>query len=286
LDATERHANALLDWLRQSAMRRGAISRRQHQLKADITSELEAQGIPSILAQRIAFQLVFKFDVAELAGRRLWRAIGRQLQEEITRLRTRVGLADGQIAAVLPKLSADQVEAFLDELRTTDRKIARTILNAALQAAEPISAGRRYLAEYCGVAAQLQALDPSVARTLANATFTAGAPRRKAMEHLKQFAALMTTAGDGGRDGSRDSSGVARLRAKAGFRAADPRKAADEFTGDYNAVVAALASSGVDVHLARTLARSSRFRGHIRRAQTGPAPGRGLDAELTSKRDA
>ena len=60
----------------------------------------------------------------------------------------------------------------------TQMPIARTILNVALDAAEPLSAGRRYLVEYRRVAEQLHASDPGVARTLANATFMARLPRR------------------------------------------------------------------------------------------------------------
>ena len=235
LDAIERKANDLLCGLRQSPMRRGAISGARHQLRRDIGTELEAQGIPAALAQRIAFQLVFKCDPAELGDQAVWRGVGRALQAEIVRLRTRVGLADRQIVAVLPKLSARHVEEFLDELLAADRTIARTILNAALQAADPLSAGRRYLSEYREVAEELRAIDPTVARTLANATFTAGAPRRKAMEHLQQFAALM---------------------------------APDAFLRDSNAVIATLTSSGVEGHLARTLASSRQLRRYIRKKST------------------
>ncbi len=166
-------ARTLLERLRRTAMRRGAISERQSQLKAEIAPEIEAQGIPAALAQRIALQLVFKCDVTELADRAVWRAVGQLLKREVARLRTHVGLADRQIVEVLPKLSACQVEDFLEEVRTTDRRIARTILNAAIEAAEPLSTGGRYLAEYRIVVEQLQAIDPRVARTLANATFTA-----------------------------------------------------------------------------------------------------------------
>jgi hypothetical protein len=232
-------------------MRRGAISKRQSRLKEDVAGAIETQGIPSALAHRIAFQLVFKFDAAELQDPAVWRAIGRLLQREMERLKVHVGLADRQVIAVLPKLSASQIEDFLEELRITDRRIARTILNAALQAAEPLAAGRRYLAEYLSVAEELQTIDPSVARTLANATFTASAPRRKAMEHFKQFADLIVRLQDDG-----DAS---RVPAKAAFRARDPLKAVQEF----KEATAVLASNGVETHLAKTLASSSRFRGHL-----------------------
>jgi hypothetical protein len=123
---------------------------------------------------------------------------------------------------VLPKLSAGDVEAFLVDLQASDRRIARTIFNAAVESAEPLVTGRRYLLGYRDVAERLRALDPSVARTLANASFTASTPRRKAVEHFKQISAV--------------SAAFARL------------------------------ASGAESQLARTLARASRFRGHLRNA--------------------
>jgi hypothetical protein len=57
LDSATSKAQPLLDVLRQTAMRRGAISKRQSRLKEDIASAIETQGIPPPLAHRIAFQL-------------------------------------------------------------------------------------------------------------------------------------------------------------------------------------------------------------------------------------
>jgi hypothetical protein len=94
-------AQALLDVLRQTPMRRGALSRRQCQLKRDISTAIGAQGVPPELAQRVAFQLVFKLDLAEVGDEPVWCATGRLLRREIVRLRERVGLADRQIVAVL-----------------------------------------------------------------------------------------------------------------------------------------------------------------------------------------
>jgi len=183
-------AERLLEGLRRTPMRRGAISRAQGRLKQEMAAAIAGQGVAAALADRIALQLVFKFDASELGDGPLWSAIGRVLQEEVTWLRECAGLAERQIAELLPKLSARDAEMFLDELRAADRRIARTIFNAALQSADPLATGRRYLAEYQGVAEQLRAVEPRVARTLANASFTATTPRRKAMEHYNDIAAL------------------------------------------------------------------------------------------------
>jgi len=239
-------------------MRRGALSERKSERRAEISAALEAQELPAALAQRMAFQFVFKFRDDELGDHAVWRAAGGILRQETARLRHHVGLGDRQIIKVLPKLSARQVEEFLGELTAADRRIARTIFDAAIEAARPVETGRRYLAEYSAVAQQLHAIDPSVARTLANACFKAGAPRRKAMEHFKRFAKLLKK--------FEDNVAFARLLAKAAFRAPDPFKAAEEIIAGYHAVVAGLTQSGVDPQIARTLAGSSRFRGLFRKA--------------------
>jgi hypothetical protein len=191
--------------------------------KTAIAAAIEAQGVASELAQRIAFQLVLKVDVDNLTDPAVWDAIGQILRLEVALLQASIGLAERQIIGVLPKLSARQVEDFFNELQAADRRIARTILNAALKSAEPLSMGRRYMAEYRGVAEELNAIDPTVARTLANATFTAGSPRSKALEHIRRFADLM-------------------------------RKAPD------HEILEMLAASGMEAHLARTLVSSKRLR--------------------------
>ncbi|HUK36519.1 MAG TPA: hypothetical protein VLV86_21530 [Vicinamibacterales bacterium] len=238
-------------------MRRGALSEKKSRRRSDIAAALEAQGLPAALALRMAFQFVSKFADDELGDHAVWRAAGQILRQEVARLQHHLGLAERQIVCVLPKLSARQVEDFLDELRAADRRIARTIFDAAIEAAHPVSTGRRYLAEYRDVEEQLQALDPSVARTLANACFTATAPRRKAMEHFKRFATLLKQFDD--------NVDFARLLAKAAFRSADPVKTAESIVSGYHAVIDGLTKSGVDPHIARTLASSSRFRNLFRK---------------------
>src|SRR5262249_10817146 len=101
------------------------------------------------------------------------------------------GLSDRQIDTALPKLSAKQIEAFVAELAQTDRAIARTILNAAFDAADPLTTGRRYLEEYLRVVAELEAIEPGVARTVANAAFSARDPRGKAFDLFQRFSEIV-----------------------------------------------------------------------------------------------
>ena len=208
--SAEEQAQALLDRLRQTPMRRGALSKRAHRLKTSISSAIASRGVPWTLAQRVAFQLAFKFHAREIEGGDVWAALGDILREELLHLTQCVGMAERRAITALPKLSARQIEEFLDELTQADRRIARTILNAAVEAADPLITGRRYLAEYRLVARQLRAIDPAMARTLANASFAAGMPLSKAMEHLERFTSLRTQ--------YQDNPDVARLLARAGVR--------------------------------------------------------------------
>jgi hypothetical protein len=151
-----------------------------------------------------------------------------------------------QVVVALPKLSAKQIEDFFAELKASDASIARTILNAALNAADPLTTGRRYVVEFHAVVKQLQRLDPAIARTFANATFMPHAPRDKATAHFERFAQLMMRF-------RRDVSFV-RTVARASFRAPDPIKAAERFVADYDAVVAQLTAEGVEPSIARSVA--------------------------------
>lgn len=242
-----RIAKALLDMLRRTPMLRGGRSTpERRRLTARISSAIEAQGVLPRLARRIARQLVWKFNGAEVGDQDVWRAIGQVLQRETERLQSGVQLVDRQIIVALPKLSAQQVEGFFEELRASEPSVARTILNVALDAAEPLSAGRRYLAEYRRVVDQLRTIDPDIARTLANATFMAHVPRNKAMDHLKTFAELVTK--------FQDDVSIARTVARTAFRAPNPAKAARQFIASYDTIVAEWSSQGVEPRIARSLA--------------------------------
>jgi hypothetical protein len=222
------------------------FTERKRILREAIAWAIQQEGAPQRLAARIAFQLLVKFDTKDLGGVSTWRAIGQVLRGEIAALQNRLGLVERQVIVALPKMSAKQIEDFFAELKASDASIARTILNAALDAADPLTTGRRYLVEFHAVVKQLQRLDPGIARTFANATFMAHAPRDKAMAHFERFAQLMMRF-------RRDVSFV-RTVARASFRAPDPIKAAEGFIADYDAVVAQLTSEGVEPSVARSLA--------------------------------
>ena len=215
----EERARSLLERMRETPMRRGGLSRRARQLKLDLSRVIAAQGVPPVLAKRVALQLALKFSRRDLHDETTWRAAGQLLRREVLRLQEQVGMSAQRIAAALPKLSAAQVVEFLDELTKTDRRIARTILHAAVNTSDPLGTGRRYLAEYRLVVRKLSPIDPTMARTVAAATFSAGAPLSKAMEHLERFSSLLTK--------YQDDPRMARRLARAGFRA---RPAAKELS--------------------------------------------------------
>jgi hypothetical protein len=210
-----------------------------------IASTMSDRGVPARLANRIAFQLVLKCEPAHLGSLTTWQAMGDQVHAEMELLR-QIGLVDRQIVVALPKLAATQVEALLEELRVQDPTIARTILNVALDAAEPLPASQRYLREFHRVVAQLKTLDPGIARTIANATFMARMPTRTATVHYRRFAQLFST--------FHDDVAFARTVARTACRSVDPLGVAERVIAAYHATRRALAAKGAAPEIARSLA--------------------------------
>jgi hypothetical protein len=240
-------AAVLLENVRRTPMAHGRLRDAKAALRWHIARTIEdCGGVPQRLADRVAFQLVFKFGPAAVGDQRTWRALGALLRRDVERLTNHVGLVERQIVVALPKLSAQQIEDLLEELRADDPTIARTILNTALDAVDPATAARRYLAEFHAVVREFRNIDPGIARTFANATFMAHAPREKAMAHFHRFANLMTR--------FRDDVEFVRTVARAACRAVDPIKAAEAFIAKYDAVVTELTSTGVESSIARSLA--------------------------------
>jgi len=208
--SAEARARDLLARIRAAPMRRGAVPKPFQRLRSDLSRALADGGVNDVLARRIAFQLVLKIDPRELRDVLAWQAMARILSDEVAVLADGLGLAERQIVAVLPKMSPPQLVDFLDELTRADRRIARTVLDASVYAADPIATGRRYLAEYRLVEKKLQSVEPTLARTLANATFKASVPFRKAMEHVERFLMLIAS--------QKDHPDIADLLTRAGLR--------------------------------------------------------------------
>jgi len=204
----------LLERMRETPMRRGALTSRSAALKKAIARAIAVEPVPPRLAARVALQLAFKFHRRDLYDEDVWQEIGFVLRDEITLLQEHTRMSVPRIVAALPKLSANQVIDFLDELTNADPRIARTILHAAVNTSDPLAAGRRYLAEYRLVARKLRTIDPTMARTVAAATFSAGAPLSKAMEHLQRFSSLLKK--------HEDDPQMARRLARAAFRTRPP----------------------------------------------------------------
>ena len=175
-----------------------------------------------------------------------WAEIGVLLRRDSHRLQRELGLVERQIVVALPKLSARQIEALLAQLRAEDSTIARTVLNVALDAAEPVTAGRRYMDQFHDVREQLTPIDPDFARTFANKVFMARSPRVTATEHFTRFLDVMKTV--------RGDVAFARTVAKAACRASDPAAAAERFITDYKHILDDLTRTGTDPAIARSLA--------------------------------
>ncbi len=208
--SAETRARELLARMRETPMCRGALTKPTRRVRTEIARVLAARGVDDVLARRVAFQLVMKIDADELADPAVRASIGDVLRQEVARLANDLGLGERQIVAALPKLSPAEVEDFLDELTRADRRIARTVFDAAIFAADPPAMGRRYLAEYRNVEKKLQSVEPTLARTLANATFKAGVPFEKALQHVERFLTLIAN--------QKDHPDIASLLARAGLR--------------------------------------------------------------------
>jgi hypothetical protein len=226
-------------------MRLGRLREPKRLLRDHIASAMTDRGVPARLANRIAFQLVLKCEPAHLGSLTTWQAMGDQVRAEVEDLR-QLGLVDRQIIVALPKLAATQVGDLLEQLRVKDPTIARTILNAAVDAAEPVAAAQRYLREFHQVVAQLKTLDPSIARTIANATFMARVPTRTATVHYKRFAQLFST--------FHDDVAFARTVARTACRSTDPLGVAERVIAAYHRARHALAADGAAPEIARSLA--------------------------------
>jgi hypothetical protein len=223
----------------------GRLGEPKRLLRDRIASAMADRGVPVRLADRIAFQLVLKCDVAHLGSLTTWQGMGDLVHAEVEHLRD-LGLVDRQIIVALPKLAATQVHALLETLRDQDATIARTILNVALDAAEPAGAAQRYVREFHRVVGQLKMLDPSIARTIANATFMARMPTRTATAQYKRFAKLFST--------FHDDVAFARTVARTACRSTDPVGVAEKVIAAYHATRRALAAEGAAPEIARSLA--------------------------------
>jgi hypothetical protein len=227
-------------------MRRSLPRRAAEAIWDAISAALEMEGVLPRLARRVAMQLVVKCEIGSLGERETWRAVGAQLVQETERLRAGLGLVDRQIIVVLPKLAPAAIEALLDSLTRREPSVARTILNAALDASVPREAADRYLEEYRRVVASLSHLEPNLARTMANATFMARRPTQKAKHYLQHFDQLVTEFGK--------TEAPIRTLAREACRAPGPRAAGRKFIKDRQVVMERLTRRGTDVSVARTIA--------------------------------
>ena len=241
-----RHARALLATIRETPMSRSNPKEAVEWTRDAIRAALELKGVLPRLARRVALQLVLKIDIGALGGPETWRAMGSQLVHETEWLRSNLGLVDRQIIVALPKLAPVDIQALLDSLTRREPSVARTILNASLDASVPREVAERYLEEYRRVVASLSHVEPSLARTMANATFMARRPTQKAKHYLQHFDELVTEFGK--------TEEPTRTLAREACRAPRPRAAARKFVKDRQVVIARLTSRGSDVTVARTIA--------------------------------
>jgi hypothetical protein len=247
-------ARTLLENVRRTPMLRGGrLVEQRRMLKTHIETAMINQGVPERLAARIAFQLVFKCAPRQLGDGPVWDALGRQMCEEVDRLRQRLALTDRLIIVGLPKLSADDIERLFGEMRQVDARYGRTLAEAALDGAQPWTTARRYGKAFTDAVRRLTSKNPRVARTLAAAAFRSRHPLANALEYLSRFDTLVQE--------FERNVGLARTVARAAFIAPDPVRAARKFVRDYRTVVCELTAEGMEPSIARSLAGIAAMRG-------------------------
>ena len=133
------------------------------------------------------------------------------------------------VVLIAEELAPAAIEALLDSLTRREPSVARTILNAALDASVPREAAERYLEEYRRVVASLSHVEPNLARTMANATFMAMRPTQRAKHHLQHFDQLVTEFGK--------TETPIRTLAREACRAPGPRAAGRKFIKDRQVVM-------------------------------------------------
>src|ERR1051326_1073326 len=244
--APETKARTLLENMRRTPLQRGGLPEHKQLLKNRIVNVMESAGVLRRLSERLALQFVYKFEGTDLGDETTWRAIGQIMREETEEVRKRVGLSDKQIIKLLPKVSAQRIERLFEDLMAANPQVARTMMNAAVDAADPITAARKYLQTYTAIVEQLQELDPTVARTLANAAFKMQQPYKAAMNYLRQFRRLLAK--------FKDDATFLRTLARTSAHAHDPIKTATRLVTDYDRVIAGFTSKAVEPGIARSLA--------------------------------
>ena len=239
------HARNLLDFIRETPVCRRPPKRALEPLRDDIAAVLSGVTFPR-LSHTVATQLVSKVDIGALGSRPTWLAIGRQLVAESERLRAALGFVDRQIIVALSKMSPDTVEQLLQWLERREHDIARTILNAAISAADPREMAERYVTNFRLVQRTYADLDPEFARTVAHSTFMAADPLSKAEQHFRQRSDLVAKFGD--------RVTAVRTLAREGWRAENPHVAGRRFIEVHRAIVQRLVNNGAQPTVARSLA--------------------------------
>jgi hypothetical protein len=240
-------ARTLLENIRRTSMLRGGrLVEQRRMLKTHIESAMIDHGVPGRLAVRMAFQLVLKCPANQLGDAAVWNAIGRQVRDELERLRQRLGLTDRLLTVGVPKLSADEIERLFDAMRSVDARYGRTLAEAALDGAEPWAMARRYGKAFTAAVVRLSTKNPRIARTLAAAAFRSRHPLTNALEYLSRFDTLV--------EEFEGNVSFARTVAKAAFIAPDPVRAARKFIRDHRTVVRELTIQGMEPSIARSLA--------------------------------
>jgi hypothetical protein len=309
-------AQRILNRVREGPMRVGSIKKALEPEVEKIHVALEQNGVPSTLARRMARQIIFKLGRQEGERHLIWEALSDALLHEMQSLRE-MQLRESQIILILPKMSAADVQALSEQLRREDAEIARTILQEAFSAANPVDSAAVYLANYKQVLAHLEGTAyGEIARMVANASFIAPDPiqqaerciarYQKVLLHLKalghpELAGTIAASAFGSSNpiaqadiyldnykrvvahlNEKADPEIARSIASVSFSAPNPLAQADLLTGRYQEIAAYIESTG-DPEIARTIADTAfKMSDGLKRADTYLANYRNVIAYLKS----
>ena len=157
-----------------------------------------------------------------------------------------IGLNRDQMYSAMKKLS-------LYEIAELGEGYPKSIVNFALEAADPKEAAQKYMAKYEDVAADVSKTEPDIARSVAASTYYLKDHKGAAAKYVKRYRRVL-------RHLKGEDPKIAKTIALVAFKLDDPVGTADRYLGNFNDVVghirrkAPKTQSGEDIDLARAVA--------------------------------
>jgi len=121
---------------RRRTLRRGLIPRGKHPVRTAVARTLVSEGLPTLLARRLAHEIVLTRD-RTLEHPDVWRALGRLLRSDTDWLRTELRLTNRQISNIVLKMGRVQVHDLWHVICQWELRHPRVIMRVVAEAARP-----------------------------------------------------------------------------------------------------------------------------------------------------